>query len=259
MIEASIVRPMRRRNSPALGALALMVSNIQDLTAICGVWAPQGGLAQRGVFNSQLFYAPRIPQAPSATGPIIGAPYAVMILETLVAWGVRRILFLGWCGALSETLGIGDLVLPTRAIVDEGTSPAYGLSPGQSTSPHAGWQDFLRPALEALDLPLHQGAVWSTDAVFRETPSRVAHFAALGALAVEMEVSALYAAAQFLQGATGRCFGGFRQPGLCGLAARVWHATFCSDASTPVSLGRPSAARAAPGGRLIPRILSASG
>ena len=199
MIEASIVRPVRHKNSPALGPLAMMASNVQDLAEVCKAWAPQGGLARRGILNSKIFYAPRIPAGASATGPIIGAPYAVMILESLVAWGGRRIVYLGWCGALSETLGIGDLLLPTQAIVDEGTSPAYGLSPGQSARPHGQWQDFVGSAVDTLDFPVHRGAVWSTDAVYRETPSRVAHFTARGALAVEMEVSALYAAAEFLQ------------------------------------------------------------
>ncbi len=199
MIEAPIVRPVRRRNSPALGPLAMMASNGQDLAGVCKEWAPQGGLAQRGLLNSKIFHSPRIPAGPSATGPIIGAPYAVMILETLVAWGARRIVYFGWCGALSETLDIGDLLLPTEAIVDEGTSPAYGLNPGQSGRPHGPWQDFVGSAVGTPDIPMHRGAIWSTDAVFRETPSRVAHFTARGALAVEMEVSALYAAAEFLQ------------------------------------------------------------
>jgi hypothetical protein len=198
-MEASIVRPLRRQHSPSLGALAVMISNAQDLSAVCRAWSPGEGLQQQGLFNSRLFHAPHMPVGSSAAGPIIGAPYAVMILETLVAWGARQILYFGWCGALTEDLQAGDLLLPTGAVIDEGTSPAYGLSPGQTARPHGGWLDFLRSALADLGLAIHWGPVWSTDAVFRETPSRVARFAAQGALAVEMEVSALYTAARCLR------------------------------------------------------------
>ena len=61
----------------------------------------------------------------SITGPFIGAPYAAMLLETLIAWGARRIIFLGWCGAVAEEVKIGDIILPTAALIDEGTSGHY--------------------------------------------------------------------------------------------------------------------------------------
>src|SRR5207248_7620765 len=48
-------------------------------------------------------------------------------------------------------------------------------------------------ALTALNLPIHQGATWTTDAPFRETAGAIERSRSLGILAVEMEAAALYA------------------------------------------------------------------
>ncbi len=42
------------------------------------------------------------------------------------------------------------------------------------------------------DLSFHEGLVWSTDAIYRETRKKVEHFQKKGVLAVEMELSALF-------------------------------------------------------------------
>ena len=85
MSDTPIVRPRRGRRSPSLGPLAVMVSNTADLVDLCRAWAPLGGLPERPLFNSRLF-CPQ-PGGACAVGPVIGAPLAVMLLETLTAWG----------------------------------------------------------------------------------------------------------------------------------------------------------------------------
>src|SRR5215470_14805823 len=55
----------------------------------------------------------------------MGAPMAVMLLEQLIALGARRLLYLGFCGALVHSYRIGDLFLPGHAIREEGTSYHY--------------------------------------------------------------------------------------------------------------------------------------
>jgi purine-nucleoside phosphorylase len=51
--------------------------------------------------------------------------------------------------------------------------------------------------LKKNDIDFHAGAVWSTDAVFRETRQRVATYQQSGILAVDMETSALCSVAKF--------------------------------------------------------------
>ena len=174
MTETPIVRPIRGRRSPTLGPLALMASNSQDLTDLCRSWTDQEERIERGLFNSRLLYGGETKGGSAcAVGPVIGAPYAVMLLETLVAWGAQRIVYVGWCGALNPALQVGDLLLPTQAIVDEGTSPAYGCGAGQVVRPNESWCEHLEWTVRSLGPAFHRGTIWSTDAVFRETPSRV--------------------------------------------------------------------------------------
>ena len=54
----------------------------------------------------------------------------------------------------------------------------------------------MENAFAGLRVPVERGAVWTTDAPFRETPSAIAGMKAKGLLAVEMEAAALYAFAE---------------------------------------------------------------
>jgi uridine phosphorylase len=130
-------------------------------------------------------------------GPMIGAPYAVMLLETLIAWGVRECLFFGWCGSISPQVHIGDVIVPTGALIDEGTSLHYGRETGGRTLPGEGLTAEITRLLAEEGVSPHSGDIWTTDGFFRETPERVTRFQRQGALAVEMELSALFSVAAF--------------------------------------------------------------
>ena len=150
------------------------------------------------LFLSQLYPGRPQPADFSLVGPFMGAPQAVMLMETLAAWGVRRIVFVGWCGALVSTVKSGDVVVPQGAFADEGISRAYGCRDPrvQPTSP--AFQSQLNTHLGQNGLAYHEGWIWTTDAVFRETELKVRHYQSLGALAVEMELSALYSVGRHL-------------------------------------------------------------
>ena len=63
-------------------------------------------------------------------------------------------------------------------------------------------QSLFRSAKEVLTAQrtaYHTGTIWTTDGVFRETPAKVKTFQEKGALAVEMEFSALLSAAAFYE------------------------------------------------------------
>jgi purine-nucleoside phosphorylase len=195
--EVGIVQPVHTAKTPVLAPRVLMAATQVDVD-----WLVRHAAAH--VQGSRRLYTSRLIQTAShrgdltIVGPLMGAPYAAMLLETLLAWGAREFLFVGWCGGIDPGAAIGDLIWADAAHIDEGTSPAYGQQ----------WQGCVKPSgsrlaqraakvLGGADLELHQGSVWTTDAIFRETPSKVAHFQKAGALAVEMEVSAIYSAAAF--------------------------------------------------------------
>jgi len=132
----------------------------------------------------------------SLVGPAWGAPAAVYVLERMIAHGVRQVALVGLCGSLSPEVKIGDLVVPDGALIEEGTSPHY--APGARLSvPGLSAVQALQKALTAANKSHHLGPVWTTDAVFRETESRVRAYQEEGCLAVEMECSALFTVAAY--------------------------------------------------------------
>jgi uridine phosphorylase len=125
----------------------------------------------------------------------VGAPFAVLVAEELVASGCRLVINLTSAGRIAAPTGIAAFLIIEQALRDEGTSLHY--------LPAARWSHLRRDLRDALsDLvvadipPLLHGATWTTDAPFRETAAEVARHRAAGILAVEMEAAALYAFAE---------------------------------------------------------------
>jgi uridine phosphorylase len=133
----------------------------------------------------------------SLCGPFIGAPCGAMILETLITWGVTRIVFMGWCGAISKNVHIGDMIIPTGALVDEGTSLHYQQKTMNLVTPSNHILNKTRQSMDSARMTYHEGLVWTIDAAFRETREAVQCFQKRGILAVEMELSALFSVGLF--------------------------------------------------------------
>ncbi len=187
----SIVKPGKAKTAPDLGPVAVMVSNQEDLNAL----RRQLDLGQdhlRSLFMSSLIVGNGLQKDLAVTGPMIGAPYATMVLETLVAWGARKIIFFGWCGAVSKKVKIGDIIVAIGAVIDEGTSRHYNANGHDLACPSGQLLEKTKSVFRDYDLSFHEGLVWSTDAIYRETREKVEHFQQKGVLAVEMELSALF-------------------------------------------------------------------
>ena len=129
-------------------------------------------------------------------GPAPGAPYAVMVLEKLISLGGRWFIACGWCGSLRPEVRIGELVLPILAYSEEGTSRHY---PPQAHGPRPDpvLVALLARELQERQLPYHQGEIWTTDAIYRETKRKIREYGAMGRLAVEMELAALFTVAAY--------------------------------------------------------------
>ncbi|MDI7249804.1 MAG: nucleoside phosphorylase [Bacillota bacterium] len=123
-----------------------------------------------------------------------GAPAAGMLMEALIASGVGRVIVVGQAGSLSPQCRIGDVVLPTWGVREEGTSYHY-LPPGAPCRPSPALLAEVRAVLGAVGP--REGGVWTTDAPFRETRDKVERYAREGVLAVEMECTALMSIAVY--------------------------------------------------------------
>ena len=127
----------------------------------------------------------------------VGAPVSAALLEVIIALGVRSVFAVGSSGGLTAKHPPCTVIVPTAAIRDEGTSYHYAPSSERVATPAAAMQEMLTEALSEAGFETASGLVWTTDAIFRETQSRVAARIDEGALAVDMEASALAAVAEF--------------------------------------------------------------
>lgn len=193
---AAIVNPVKGKNSPEPGPVALMASNTADLHHLVKAMAPDPR-PHRNVLMSRLYCPEETGKGGALIGPAIGAPYAVILFENLIAWGVKRLLFIGWAGAIDPGIRIGDVVLASGAIVDEGTSPHYGRKKHTVVKAADSLTKKISRDLKTGGLDFYQGLAWTTDAIFRETGEKLIKFQKAGALAVEMELSALFSVARF--------------------------------------------------------------
>jgi len=192
----AVVNPQKTKSSPDIGPVAVMAATGADLYYLCELAGYAKNDYQR-LFMSRLYYDRSNQTSHSIIGPFVGAPYAVMLLENLIAWGARQIIFIGWCGAISDSVKIGDLILPTAGYIDAGTSKHYGAACNSRYQVDFPMLAKLRQVLAKNNCDFHEGAVWTTDAIYRETRGEVLAHQQQGVLAVEMEISALYAAAIF--------------------------------------------------------------
>ncbi len=126
----------------------------------------------------------------------VGAPISAILMETMAALGVRRIVSIGSAGGLDAEHPPGTVVVPAAAIRDEGVSYHYA-EPGSLAHPHPELQTRLLGAMQAGGVPTTAGTVWTTDAFYRETQDKVNRRLAQGAIAVDMEVASLATVASF--------------------------------------------------------------
>jgi len=128
--------------------------------------------------------------------PGVGAPLAAGFTEELIALGCRKFIACGGAGVLNQELTVGHVVVPTAAIRDEGTSYHY-LPPEQESIPSAAGVAAIKSVLDKHQVLYVLGKTWTTDALYRETRTRMEKRKAAGCLTVEMEAAAFFAVAQF--------------------------------------------------------------
>ncbi len=192
----SIVPALGARRAADIGSVAVMVSCEPDFNFIK---SNNRNFKSNSFFMSTLITQKECDKGISVAGPFIGAPYGAMLLESLIAKGANTIIVLGWCGAVTDQLKVGDILLPRKAIVDEGTSGNYKVL--DKTLPHSTpdlkLMEQLSDHLTSCEIEFQKTTIWTTDAIYRETKKKIAYFKGLGARGVEMECSALFSVAQY--------------------------------------------------------------
>jgi uridine phosphorylase len=133
-------------------------------------------------------------------GCAVGASFAVLIAEQMFASGCRLLLSITSAGRIAPNLPEqAFFVLIERALRDEGTSYHYAPPDQCFADADPKLAALAAHALVSTGLTVLRGAVWTTDAPFRETAKAIAAAAEDGLIAVEMEAAALYAFARARQ------------------------------------------------------------
>jgi uridine phosphorylase len=196
-LEPALIEPVRLPHEVEVPSRVLLVCTAPDIKLVGALVDP--GEGSRRLWLSELRRGRWQGRELLVAGPLLGGPQAAMVLEKLIALGAREVVAVGWCGSLTPTLSAGSLVVPPLAHPGDGTSPHY-LAPGalpQADPALVSRLGRLLAGLVGADMAWQTGPVWSTDAVYRETPSLLAKARAVGAAAVDMELAALLAVAAF--------------------------------------------------------------
>ncbi|TFH30789.1 MAG: uridine phosphorylase [Promethearchaeota archaeon] len=135
-------------------------------------------------------------QSIAVVTPGLGAPFAAGMLEFAIGMGCKKFIVIGFCGLLDSSILPDNLIIPTSAILEEGTSYHY-LLPSREVEINLSMQNCIKSYLDEKKIKYLEGKTWSTDAFYRETPDKIQLRRSEGALAVEMEAAALAAVASF--------------------------------------------------------------
>jgi len=194
MKDSAIIQPFNRKGLILSEPLVLVSaeSDIRSLIQMLDIQKPD----QTSLMMSTVYKGLSDCQPVSLIGPMIGAPYATLVLEEAIAAGVKKFLFFGQCGSLSKKVAIGDCIIPEASFIDEGTSMCYP----QTTNISFPDQDFcfkVADTTRQMGLNSHIGKVWCTDGLYQETPEKVKFYQEKQAIAVEMETSALFTVSNY--------------------------------------------------------------
>lgn len=123
------------------------------------------------------------------------APDTAMTTEILCAGGVESLFRIGSCGSLQEDIRIGDLLIVTGALRGEGTT-SYYVPRNFSTLSHPEITRALTEAAKSLKVRYHLGRVFTTDALFQETPDLIEELEQQKVSGIDMVTSAFLTVAQ---------------------------------------------------------------
>ena len=123
------------------------------------------------------------------------APDTAITTEILCGAGTQSLIRVGSCGSLQDHIKIGDLVIVTGALRGEGTSRYY-VAENFSTIGNAEIINALKQAADDLKVRYHLGWIFTTDALFQETPELIQQLKEQNVASIDMVTSTFLTVAQ---------------------------------------------------------------
>ena len=132
----------------------------------------------------------------SVTSTGMGCPSAAIGAEELVNIGAKVLLRIGSTAAIQEGIKVGDLIVSTGAMKNEGTSRFFVPDSFPAVPDLEFTKILLDTAREISNLPVHYGIGSTDDAFYGETPEHIEKLHGYGCLNMEMEASGIFTVAQ---------------------------------------------------------------
>lgn len=125
----------------------------------------------------------------------VGAPITSGLMEEVnYIHSCNKFVMFGTCGGLDKNIPASSLIVPTHAYRDEGVSYHY-MEPSDYIEINN--SSIVAKILKDMNIEFVEGKTWTTDAFFRETEEEMALRRQEGCIAVEMEISACQAVANY--------------------------------------------------------------
>lgn len=129
----------------------------------------------------------------SVMGTGMGIPsLSIYAKELITEYGVKNLIRVGSCGAVSKKVKVMDILVGTGACTDSGVNRArFG---GYDFAAVSDW-GLTRAAVESAErqqIPVTVGSLFSADLFYTPQPEMFDRMEAMGVLAVEMEAAGLF-------------------------------------------------------------------
>jgi uridine phosphorylase len=141
----------------------LLPGDPERIPKITGVWDSAEVMAEHREYRTATGEHEGTPISTTSTG--IGSPSAAIAVEELARVGADTFLRVGSCGAIQPGMAVGDLVITSGAVRQEGTSEEY-VREDYPAAADDRVVAALVAAAERLDYGYHVGVTASTDSFY---------------------------------------------------------------------------------------------
>jgi len=179
----------------------LLPGNPERVEVIGEVWDDYEVVANHREYRTATGTHEETPLSVTSTG--IGSPSAAIAVEELARAGADTFVRVGSCGAIQPETEVGDLIITSGAVRQEGTSDEYVREEYPAVADHA-VVAALGAAAEELGYDYHVGLTASTDSFYagqsrdgfegfraRDAEAKIDELQAANVLNFEMEASAI--------------------------------------------------------------------
>jgi purine-nucleoside phosphorylase len=129
----------------------------------------------------------------SVMGTGMGMPsLSIYVNELIRDYGVKKLVRVGTCGALTSAVKVRDMILGISASTDSAINKVRFQGMDYAPAPSFRLLEAAYRAAKERGMPVHVGKIISSDSFYTEDPDQWKLWARFGVIGVEMEAAELY-------------------------------------------------------------------